>query len=99
MDPSSHFSLAGPPPPLPTRLSCSHASNLALDLQDCAIQGLRPEMYYTRDRERRRAATPVPILLVFLRHATIPALNVIFLCLFRNYHWRSHELRPTYTPV
>jgi hypothetical protein len=33
------------------------------DLQDCARQGIRPQVHHPGDRKRRRAASAVPILL------------------------------------
>ncbi len=39
------------------------SANPCTDLQDCSFQGLRPEVHNTRDRERRRTAPAVPVML------------------------------------
>lgn len=50
---------------------------LFADLQDCAVQGFRPEMHNTRDRERRRAPPTIPKLLGHVAPAILPYTLVI----------------------
>lgn len=47
-------------------------SNSSSDLQDRPLESVRPKVHHPRDRERGRAAAPLPVLLIICR-ASSPA--------------------------
>ena len=54
--------------PRPLRSVCNRELTPFLDFQDCPLQGLRPTMHHSRDRERRRAASTIPGCVARRRH-------------------------------